>query len=691
MNKAALFSCYSCCCNKFKPVSFATTFRPYFKGLIVFAILIIASCNRSTKSDGPSSDAFDKVLNQTAQQPLSNAEMVARVDSAFNTLTDPSLEDECKRFLFKNRHFVGSEKSSTIYLDTVIQIIKENEAETRLVGIYSDALLAKGDSLIKYQNYDQAFGYLYDALSNIRTTHDSCLYAHFNIRLADIEYRKGNYLSSIGYNKTILDNFDHCKSKKLIDYHYYQATIDNIALCYDRAGLLDSAVHYYQKALTSIVRYEKLFPDEKTTTEASKGVIYGNMGTTFEKLGKVAEAEELYKKSIAINAKKGYENFDAQITRIKLGNLYLKKSALNEVRNVLNEIHNTGLFSPSIRMKLFRLEADFYNVINEHQRTAESLNAFIMLKDSIGKVEKTILRSNFSQEFKNVEQEKVLSDLKKDAYIKNLYLAIATAFTILLAVIALLIWQNRKRLKKVNIKVSAQNSDMQKALAALEQSQDENTRLLKMVVHDLRSPMAVTISMIDILLDDEALSASSANILNMMKASNANTLEMVTDLLNLNVSKDRMKKEKVEMYDLLQYCVQMLRFKAAEKQQRIILHSHETTLFVSREKIWRAVSNLITNAVKFSPSGSDILVEMHKEKDAVLIKVKDNGIGIPEALKGKLFDIYSDAKRLGTSGEVSFGLGLAISKQIIEAHDGEIWFQTEVHKGSTFFIKLPLN
>jgi signal transduction histidine kinase len=74
-----------------------------------------------------------------------------------------------------------------------------------------------------------------------------------------------------------------------------------------------------------------------------------------------------------------------------------------------------------------------------------------------------------------------------------------------------------------------------------------------------------------------------------------------------------------------------------------------------------------------------------------VIKIKDHGIGIPLDLREKIFNIFTDAKRKGTSGEHSFGLGLAISKQIIEAHGGRIWLESEVDKGSTFFVSLPMD
>lgn len=110
----------------------------------------------------------------------------------------------------------------------------------------------------------------------------------------------------------------------------------------------------------------------------------------------------------------------------------------------------------------------------------------------------------------------------------------------------------------------------------------------------------------------------------------------------------------------------------------------------SREKLWRVVSNLMANAIKFSPEGAVIEVSLENRGQYARIAVRDHGIGIPEGMKDKLFDLFTEAKRPGTAGEQSFGMGLAISRQIVEAHDGRIWLESQPGQGTTFFVELPL-
>ncbi len=152
---------------------------------------------------------------------------------------------------------------------------------------------------------------------------------------------------------------------------------------------------------------------------------------------------------------------------------------------------------------------------------------------------------------------------------------------------------------------------------------------------------------------------------------------------------EEMRMEKIDMETALRYCVQLLQFKATAKQQRIVLHTLPATVRADREKVWRVLSNLITNAIKFSRAGAEILVDMSLVGDRVQIWVKDQGIGIPEDMGEKIFDLFTPAKREGTAGEESFGLGLGISRQIIEAHGGRIWYESEIGQGTTFYVELP--
>ncbi|MEO6633921.1 MAG: HAMP domain-containing sensor histidine kinase, partial [Mucilaginibacter sp.] len=170
-----------------------------------------------------------------------------------------------------------------------------------------------------------------------------------------------------------------------------------------------------------------------------------------------------------------------------------------------------------------------------------------------------------------------------------------------------------------------------------------------------------------------------------------NSIELINEILEAtNNKKTTLTKEPADVNSIISNSVELLRFKAAEKNQEIktLLLDKPMELLLNREKIWRVISNLISNAIKFSPDNSSIWVAIHATEDGVQICVTDNGIGIPDDLKDKVFNMFTEAKRAGTAGEKSFGLGLSICRQIIESHDGKIWFENNPGGGTKFCISL---
>jgi signal transduction histidine kinase len=243
--------------------------------------------------------------------------------------------------------------------------------------------------------------------------------------------------------------------------------------------------------------------------------------------------------------------------------------------------------------------------------------------------------------------------------------------------------------RRLNRQITKQNTEMQKTLTALEQSQADNTRMMQIVAHDLRNPIGGMFSLASLLLNNTERPEEDKGILELIKTAGQSSLDLVNDLLQVPAGMDELKKEPVDLHQLLHYCVDLLRHKAEEKGQRIELQAPAVTLPANREKLWRVVSNLITNAIKFSPTGALIRVSLLEEADQVRIAVEDHGIGIPQEIAPQIFDMFTDARRAGTAGEQPFGLGLAISKQIVEAHGGKLWFESKPGNGTTFFVELP--
>ncbi len=102
------------------------------------------------------------------------------------------------------------------------------------------------------------------------------------------------------------------------------------------------------------------------------------------------------------------------------------------------------------------------------------------------------------------------------------------------------------------------------------------------------------------------------------------------------------------------------------------------------------INNLLSNSLKFTPYDGKIEVSITEPNEKeILIKVKDDGIGIPSDLQPFLFDKFTKARRKGIHGEPTTGLGMSIIKTIVEWHNGRIWFESSEGIGTTFYIEIP--
>ena len=123
------------------------------------------------------------------------------------------------------------------------------------------------------------------------------------------------------------------------------------------------------------------------------------------------------------------------------------------------------------------------------------------------------------------------------------------------------------------------------------------------------------------------------------------------------------------------------------------IHEYLTSNF-DKERIYEVISNLLLNAIKYTPPGGNITIRTEIKKKFYVISVEDNGIGITEEEKDLLFNQFGKIERYGKGWDIDIegsGLGLYISKEIVKLHGGEIWVKSEGrNKGSKFFFSLPI-
>ena len=149
------------------------------------------------------------------------------------------------------------------------------------------------------------------------------------------------------------------------------------------------------------------------------------------------------------------------------------------------------------------------------------------------------------------------------------------------------------------------------------------------------------------------------------------------------------ERKELPMGELIKETVQSVQ--RINKTHKIQIDSQTNTkVMVDKSRIGQVLTNLINNAIKYSPNADKIIVSSKKVYGNVIVSVQDFGIGIPKNQQLKVFDRFYQVDNPRAKTYPGLGLGLYISKEIITKHGGELWLESKEGKGSTFYFSLPV-
>ncbi|GEO19780.1 hypothetical protein CQA01_03140 [Cyclobacterium qasimii] len=625
---------------------------------------------------------------------------IVHFDSVYNSLENRNTLDTWEKYNFYASYYLKHELDllkSEQYLDSMFYILENgnNVNDYR----YVQTKFMEGDILKAKHKYNTAFLSFFNGREYAIGNLDACNVSNLTYRLGIFRYDQQQYQKAIPFFKKAIEENKACwgNGNLIQNINEPQQYRNTMALCYEKMEKYDSAAYYYIDALAFLEEIKPKFPEQELFISSAMGVVKGNLGGVMAKLGNIGVAKKLLKSSIAINSQPNYDHSDAQTAKLKLTQIYINEGSLDKALVYLDELDkelpNSELKTRQyldIILRWYLIKGAYYENKGDMANALALMKSYHHLNDSIQKIDHELKYVDVEGSFRNAAQNYELSIVNRDNKIKNIYLATAASFTFLLAIFLIVIWNNLKKSIKANNVILQKNSDLQDTLGALEFSQAENTKIMYMVAHDLRNPISSMIMMANLILEDQQVNGENKYLLENIKTSCSNSLQLITEMLLPNKRDKHLVKEEVQIDRLLKYCVEILNHKAEEKHQKIHLNTIPVTALISKEKMWRVITNLIANAIKFTPVGKNIDVIMQNTHEIITIKIKDEGIGIPNSLKNMVFDWDTMGKREGTNGEKSFGMGLAISKQIISAHDGKIWFESKENVGTTFFIELPV-
>lgn len=216
------------------------------------------------------------------------------------------------------------------------------------------------------------------------------------------------------------------------------------------------------------------------------------------------------------------------------------------------------------------------------------------------------------------------------------------------------------------------------------------------VSHELRSPLHSIRGFVGLLKDGSVTdSETQREFLGIVEDQSRHLNELVDDLLDtfaLESGRKVLKKEPVSMEEVVGNVVVKLGTVAADKGISFSTEVHALSTIVQGDEqaLRQVITNLVANAIKFSPQQSNIVVRVKESGNKLLTQVIDNGVGIPEESINKLFQKFYQVDSSATRSAGGTGLGLHISRQIVEGHGGDIWVESELGRGSIFSFTVPL-
>ncbi len=256
--------------------------------------------------------------------------------------------------------------------------------------------------------------------------------------------------------------------------------------------------------------------------------------------------------------------------------------------------------------------------------------------------------------------------------------------------------EKREQLERLNGELEASNRELNDANAKLRELSEMKEEFLALTTHDLRSPLTVISGVINFFTSGRLgdLTAEQKNMVSMMERNTQSLIELVNDLLDaskLESGTMRLDLASIDLgaliHEVREGMLPMAREKGITIEESVL--AQLPPLVADRAKLRRVIVNLLSNALKFTPKGGRVEVSAAPEGRFVRVSVTDTGVGIAPEDMERLFDKYEQARSRATRSEKGTGLGLYITRQIVELHGGKIEARSELGKGSTFSFTIP--
>jgi len=576
-------------------------------------------------------------------------------------------------------------------------------------------------SATSFAQQEQAYQHKIDslkvALESVKqkgnvTQEISLMYQIFVSDMKNVEYNQA-YADGLILEELLLANKENDYAKNL-----FQAFYSNMGWLLSIFSEYEKGIDYYKKAIS-------LAEKDKIKNETNISVYKGSIAFYSILLGRNKEAHDIVDELMReAEAKKNedlislahyhYSCIFHEEGNLEMGLYHIKKTKPGPTDgDKAFRLINIG----SAYLKINELDSALVYTIDGLKFAEKSKdiqiqsNAHIQLKDiyiRIKNYEKAVdhmlkyeamLGENNS--FRSgKEYEKINSDIIKEKYTLQEQLdaeRISNQKTIIwINVIAIIILTLGLFfiIKKLKL-IRKQNKIIAQEKARAEQSEKYKEQFLANMSHEIRTPMHAISGMINS-LERNPHPKHQNKFLDAMKTSSDNLMSLLNDILDLSkISSGKLEIERIDMnpLEVVNNVVKTLKYKAKEKG--LELHIEIEDNFPERiigdpSRLNQILINLVGNAIKFTDQGS-VTIQLSRTNGFVLFAIKDTGLGISKEKLDYIFEVFVQGEKSKSQIFGGTGLGLSISKQLVELQNGKIWVESDLGRGSTFFVQFPID
>ncbi len=607
---------------------------------------------------------------------------------------------------------VVSSKESSV--NTAIQLSMQADSLATLHGVYREkTLMSLGVNWRRQGDYLRSIQFLNEA-------HNITDSLKLPKTFADINRQKGETFRAA---KRYMDSYEYLK--RALDFYKQTGDIEGLAKTYDRLAATTFEVAFFddQAINPMFLLINKPINQKAQNEEISRIKIYADSLDHYiakayhysEQLARVdlILSTSIIEASTLVNNKmydKASVFFDKIVAKMKafqytsdLGLVYINKAFMFQEDHLHipdSVIYYINLAMPHIEESGVRIYKSMaFNSLKGAYKSIGSYDKAMIYNDSLFALEedmqvesaRLILLTEMLKNNIEIERQSL-------AYSQRFSFFIITVFAVFLVITIVFVNITRSRskrqqnllkdLKKKNNIIVNQNEELNKI-------NTEKDKFFSIIAHDLRSPFASISGLTDLLISsidsDENDEARMYGTL--IKQSSNKSMQLINNLRTWARNQTgtiSFNPKEISLRKLLEDAVDFNTESALKKQIRLNLTMlGDIPLIADYDMLNTVFRNLVSNAVKFTYPGGRVQVESSVEGDTVVVKIIDNGIGIPSDLAGKLFELDKPIGRQGTEGESSTGLGLVLCKDFIDRHSGKIMVDSIEDKGTTISVVLP--